>query len=168
MIFGRLCLQQSDLPALIFLSSHLRSSEGGWARRFYWQTICLSLVFGGMLLRAPSFPSQLLTIPKRHAKDQRQTVGQRGCCYNVQSVANMCLAFAARDPTFAPKTIKAESKEKLTSNFRGLPGSDSKPTQNCQGKEKHININKFAGFGGWQNFVDVFFSGHSLWGRKNT
>ena len=35
-----------------------------------------------------------------------------------------------------------------------------------QGKKKHININKFAGLGGCQKFVYVFFCGHSLWGRK--
>ena len=41
-----------------------------------------------------------------------------------------------------------------------------------QGKKKHININKFAGLSrdwvGANKFVYVFFSGHSLWGRKNT
>ena len=40
------------------------------------------------------------------------------------------------------------------------------------GKEKHININKFAGLSrdwvGCQNFVYVFLSGHSLWDRNNT
>ena len=45
---------------------------------------------------------------------------------------------------------------------------------NCSsGKEKHININKFAGLSrDWVGakilFMCFFFSGHSLWGRKNT
>ena len=44
--------------------------------------------------------------------------------------------------------------------------------RNVSGKEKHININKFAGLSrdwvGAENLFMCFFSGHSLWGRKNT
>ena len=54
-----------------------------------------------------------------------------------------------------------------------LTGSSCKPGTMQFFRERKTHKHKqicgiVPGLGGWRNFVYVFFSGHSLWGRKNT